>query len=119
MSRSKRTPSFSSEVPPTGLNGERWLNYNSAYLAAPSGDLVGRYDKIHLVPFGEYVPLGEILSLGSLGEGIGDFKSGKEIINLSLPQGKFGVLICFEIIFPDLCRQFVARRRQFSGHHHQ
>ena len=88
-------------------------HYNSAYLAAPSGELVGRYDKIHLVPFGEYVPLGEILSLGSLGEGIGDFKSGKEIINLSLPQGKFGVLICFEIIFPDLCRQFVAKGANF------
>jgi apolipoprotein N-acyltransferase len=74
---------------------------------------VGRYDKIHLVPFGEYVPLGEILSLGSLGEGIGDFKSGKEIINLSLPQSKFGVLICFEVIFPDLCRRFVKKGANF------
>jgi apolipoprotein N-acyltransferase len=89
------------------------VNYNSAYLVAPSGDLAGRYDKIHLVPFGEYVPLGEILSLGSLGEGIGDFKSGKEVINLSLPQGRFGVLICFEIIFPDLCRQFVRKGANF------
>ena len=88
-------------------------HYNSAYLAAPSGEIVGRYDKIHLVPFGEYVPLGEILKLGSLGEGIGDFKSGKEIINLSLPQAKFGVLICFEIIFPDLCRQFVKKGANF------
>ena len=73
----------------------------------------GANDKIHLVPFGEYVPLGEILKLGSLGEGIGDFKSGKEIINLSLPQAKFGVLICFEIIFPDLCRQFVKQGANF------
>ena len=88
-------------------------HYNSAYLAAPSGEIVGKYDKIHLVPFGEYVPLGEILSLGSLGEGIGDFKSGKEVINLSLPQGKFGTLICFEIIFPDLCRRFVKKGANF------
>ena len=58
-------------------------------------------------------PLGEILKLGSLGEGIGDFKSGKEIINLSLPQGKFGALICFEIIFPDLCRRFVKKGANF------
>jgi hypothetical protein len=54
---------------------------------------MGRYDKIHLVPYGEYVPLGEIIPLGSLGEGIGNFKSGKVIFNFSLPQGQFGVLI--------------------------
>jgi len=95
------------------VEGKKVNHYNSAYLAAPSGEIVGRYDKIHLVPFGEYVPLGEILSLGSLGEGIGDFKSGKEILNLSLPQGKFGVLICFEIIFPELCRRFVKKGANF------
>jgi apolipoprotein N-acyltransferase len=85
-------------------------HYNSAYLTSPSGELVGKYDKIHLVPFGEYIPMQDLLFfIGSLGEGIGDFKSGKEIFNFALPQGKFGVLICFEIIFPDLCRRFVKR----------
>jgi apolipoprotein N-acyltransferase len=89
-------------------------HYNSAYLVSPSGDLVGKYDKIHLVPFGEYVPLQDLLFfIGSLGEGIGDFKSGKEIFNFAMPQGKFGVLICFEIIFPDLCRRFVKRGANF------
>ena len=87
--------------------------YNSAYLVSPSKEIVGRYDKIHLVPYGEYVPLGEILPLGSLGEGIGNFKSGRVIFNFSLPQGKFGVLICFEIIFPDLCRRFVKNGADF------
>ena len=48
-----------------------------------------------------------------MGEGIGDFKSGKEIFNFSLPQGKFGVLICFEIIFPNLCRRFVKEGANF------
>ena len=89
-------------------------HYNSAYLASPAKELVGRYDKIHLVPFGEYVPLSNLLFfIGSLGEGIGNFKPGKEIFNFSIPQGKFGVLICFEIIFPDLCRRFVKRGADF------
>jgi apolipoprotein N-acyltransferase len=88
-------------------------HFNSAYLISPAQELIGRYDKIHLVPFGEYVPLGEILSLGSLGEGIGDFKPGKVIFNFPLPQGRFGVLICFEIIFPDLCRKFVKNGADF------
>ncbi|HLD29281.1 MAG TPA: apolipoprotein N-acyltransferase, partial [bacterium] len=89
-------------------------HYNSAYLVSPSGGLAGKYDKIHLVPFGEYVPLSNLLFfLGSLREGIGNFKPGKEIFNFSLPQGKFGVLICFEIIFPDLCRRFVKEGANF------
>jgi apolipoprotein N-acyltransferase len=94
---------------------ERKANhYNSAYLVSPSGELAGKYDKIHLVPFGEYIPLQDLLFfIGSLGEGIGDFKSGNDIYNFSLPQGKFGVLICFEIIFPDLCRRFVKRGASF------
>ncbi len=89
-------------------------HYNSAYLVSPSGELVGKYDKIHLVPFGEYIPMQPLLFfIGSLGEGIGDFSPGKETFNFSLPQGKFGVLICFEIIFPDLCRKFVKRGANF------
>jgi apolipoprotein N-acyltransferase len=89
-------------------------HYNSAYLVSPAGELIGKYDKIHLVPFGEYVPMQDLLFfLGSLGEGIGDFKSGKEIFNFSLPQGKLGVLICFEIIFPDLCRRFIKGGANF------
>lgn len=89
-------------------------HYNSAFLVSTTGELMGRYDKIHLVPFGEYVPMKNLLFfIGSLGEGIGDFKSGKELFNFSLPQGKFGVIICFEIIFPDLCRRFVKNGANF------
>jgi apolipoprotein N-acyltransferase len=89
-------------------------HYNSAFLASPSKELIGAYDKIHLVPFGEYVPLSDLLFfIGSLGEGIGNFKSGKKIYNFPLPQSKFGVLICFEIIFPDLCRRFVKEGADF------
>ena len=89
-------------------------HYNSAYLVSTSGEITGKYDKIHLVPFGEYIPLSNLLFfIGSLGEGIGNFKQGKEFFNFSLPQGKFGVLICFEIIFPDLCRRFVKQGTNF------
>jgi apolipoprotein N-acyltransferase len=89
-------------------------HYNSAYLVSPSGDIAGKYDKMHLVPFGEYIPLSSLLFfVESLGEGIGNFRSGREIFNFALPQGKFGVVICFEIIFPDLCRQFVKKGANF------
>jgi len=90
-------------------------HYNSAFLASPSGELTGRYDKIHLVPFGEYIPLQKLLFFieSSIGEGIGNFEPGKEIFNFSLPHGKFGLLICFEIIFPDLCRRFVKSGANF------
>ncbi len=89
--------------------------YNSALLVSPSKQLVGKYDKIHLVPFGEYIPLRKLLFFieSSIGEGIGNFKSGKKIVLLRLPQGKFGALICFEIIFPDLCRRFVKEGAEF------
>ncbi len=89
--------------------------YNSVLLVSPSKELIGKYDKIHLVPFGEYVPLRKILFFveSSIGEGIGNFRPGKGIVHLFLPQGKFGVLICFEIIFPDLCRRSVKEGADF------
>jgi apolipoprotein N-acyltransferase len=89
--------------------------YNSAFLVSPSKKLIGKYDKIHLVPFGEYIPLRKLLFFieSSIGGGIGNFKPGKGIAHLLLPQGKFGVLICFEIIFPDLCRRSVKDGADF------
>ena len=111
----KRTSAFLLFGTPTyKIQKGKVSHYNSAYLLSPAGELAGKYDKIHLVPFGEYIPMKDLLFfMGSLGEGIGDFQPGKEIYNFSLSQGHFGVLICFEIIFPDLCRRFVKKGANF------
>ncbi len=91
--------------------------YNSAFLLAPSpptpeqpGSMhpAGRYDKQHLVPFGEYIPLRGILPLpGPLVETMGDFTLGESVVPLSCQKARLGVLICFESIFPNLARREV------------
>ena len=94
--------------------------FNSAYLLTPQGRIAGRYDKRHLVPFGEYIPLKSILFfLDKLVVGIGDFQSGIGKLTLPLPQQNdqrtlhFGVAICFEVIFPDLVRRMVKEGADF------
>ncbi len=94
--------------------GRETRYYNSAFLLSPEGIAAGRYDKIHLVPFGEYAPLSGILGFTrDIIGAMGDFQSGEEVRNLAFPQGKFGVLICYEAIFPELTRQFVDRGARF------
>jgi len=83
---------------------------NSAYLVSGDGTVLDRYDKVHLVPFGEYIPLKEIFSfLDKLVVGIGDFVPGPGPRVIGAPGGRLGVVICFEVIFPDLVRQFADR----------
>ena len=87
--------------------------YNSAFLLAANGDLLGRSDKVHLVPFGEYVPMAKLLPfVNKLVEGIGDFSSGKTITPLSTGMAKIGVLVCFEGIFPEISRNYVREGSQ-------
>jgi apolipoprotein N-acyltransferase len=79
---------------------------NSAYLINPDGSTQARYDKLHLVPFGEYVPLGPLLGfVNKLVSGIGDFIPGAGPVPMDVKGRQLGVAICFEIIFPDLVRQ--------------
>jgi apolipoprotein N-acyltransferase len=84
--------------------------YNRAYLVSPSGDVIDAYDKVHLVPFGEYVPLKRFLPfVGRLVVAAGDFKSGQDPAPLSLPQAGAGVLICYESIFPEPARTMTRK----------
>ncbi len=101
-------------APAFDRRGSRIHYFNSAFLISPEKKILGRYDKIHLVPFGEYAPFSGILGFTrDIIGAIGDFTSGQEIRNLSLPWGNFGVLICYEAIFPDLTRQFVDQGARF------
>lgn len=105
--------------------------YNSAILFAEDGRIIDSYDKVHLVPFGEYLPLRQILSFvqNFAPSPIGDFTSGKNFtvfkffierstrennINWRLiKKAKFSALICFEDIFPGLTRKFVKGGAHF------
>jgi len=79
--------------------------YNSAYLISPDGRVCGKYDKAHLVPFGEYVPFKRWLPfIGKMVEAVGDFSAGQEGKTIKCNNYDLGLLICYEIIFPELSR---------------
>ncbi len=82
---------------------------NAAALIRPDGTWGETYAKIHLVPFGEYVPLSRILSfVNRIAQGaIGDFLPGRAPVVVEVPGAKVGTLICYEMIFPELVRRFV------------
>lgn len=82
---------------------------NSAFLLSAEGQVLGRSDKVHLVPFGEYVPLGKYLPfIDKLVVGIGDFSPGT-ISPLPMNGAEIGVLVCYEAIFPELAREWVRQ----------
>jgi len=90
-------------------DGGALRNLNSAFLIGPDGVVAGRSDKLHLVPFGEYVPLASLLPfVNKLVAGVGDFSPGKSATPLATSGGKVGTLICFEGIFPEVARRYVA-----------
>jgi len=76
---------------------------NSIFVLAPGGAVTGRYDKAHLVPFGEYLPMRPLLSklgLSRLAPGEIDFDSGPGPRSIDIPRwGRAGAQICYEIIF--------------------
>ena len=87
--------------------------YNSGSLVNPSGQWVSRYDKVHLVPFGEYVPFRRLFFFaGGLTKEVGDFSPGASRQPLPAGDEALGVFICYESIFPDEIRQLVDNGAQ-------
>jgi apolipoprotein N-acyltransferase len=93
---------------------ENKRDYNGAFLISPQGIPVNRYLKIHLVPFGEYVPLRPLLApwIHVLNE-MGSFSTGREVTLFQIPKASFGASICFEAIFPDLIRRLRGAGAEF------
>ena len=82
--------------------------YNSAFLFSASGGITGGYSKVHLVPFGEYMPLKKFVGkFIKVANEIGETTPGKNYTVINSSAGKIGVNICFEAIFPDEVRKSV------------
>ncbi len=91
--------------PAATIQDDKIAYLNSAFLLDKNGTVLGRSDKTHLVPFGEYVPLAQLLPfVHKLVHGIGDFAPGTSIRPLDANGVPLGVLICYEAIFPELSR---------------
>ncbi|MDP8261168.1 MAG: apolipoprotein N-acyltransferase [Candidatus Kappaea frigidicola] len=87
--------------------------YNSAVLFSKQGKVLNVYDKIHLVPFGEYIPLKGVLGFLYGYYEIANFSKGEIHTIFNLDNANFGVLICFEDVFESLVRTFVSRGADF------
>ena len=88
--------------------------YNSAFLISPGGLIEDHYEKIHLVPLGEYVPMGRLLFfLNKIVPSISSFTAGQALNLMSVREHKFGVTICYEDLFPSISRGFTEKGADF------
>jgi apolipoprotein N-acyltransferase len=96
-------PVLAAKPPPERL-------YNAAYLIKPDGSTAAIYRKIHLVPFGEYVPFSRLLFfVGNLVEAVSDFTPGTEATLLPVAGHMASTAICYEVIYSGLMRSFVTQ----------
>src|SRR6202035_1810005 len=97
----------------TNQGGQGAQIFNSAALISPEGDWTARYDKSHLVPFGEYLPFPRLFAFaGGLTKQVGEFERGTSRSPLDAGGAKLGVFICYESVFPDEVRQFASNGAQ-------
>jgi apolipoprotein N-acyltransferase len=112
ISRLARAANAPVIVGTTGIDADRAVKrgydlYNSADFIAPDGRVVGRYDKMHLVPFGEYTPYKRLFFFaGSLLQEVGIFDPGKHRTVFNTGGHSIGTFICYESVFADEMRQY-------------
>jgi apolipoprotein N-acyltransferase len=95
------------------LGNDQSGTYNSGVFVAPDGTTLGRYDKIHLVPFGEYIPYRDLLFFAhQLTQRLADLNRGTERKVFRTSGHAFGVFICYESIFADEIRRFALNGAQ-------
>jgi apolipoprotein N-acyltransferase len=87
---------------------DQYRYYNAAFLVKPDGQTGAIYRKMHLVPFGEYVPLKDLLFfVGPIVEAVSAFTPGSDPVLLPVGNHLASTAICYEVIFPSLIRRFV------------
>jgi apolipoprotein N-acyltransferase len=87
--------------------------FNSAVLVDPNGEWTARYDKVQLVPFGEFLPFPRLFAFaGGLTKEVGEFQRGQSRAPLDAGGSKLGLFICYESVFPDEVRQSAAQGAQ-------
>jgi apolipoprotein N-acyltransferase len=87
------------------------VSYNAAFLVQPDGRTAAVYRKVHLVPFGEYVPLRRLLFFAApLVENVSDFAPGQDVVMLPFEGGRrLSTAICYEVVYPALIRDGVRQ----------
>jgi apolipoprotein N-acyltransferase len=99
---------FGSDQFVRGASGAPTTFYNAAFLVRPDGTTGGVYKKMHLVPFGEYVPAQKLLFFAApLVQAVSDFSPGTEAVLLPVGDHLVSTAICYEVVYPDLVRRFV------------